>query len=365
MARGRLPMRKVKSVLGFHFEEGRSARAIATHCGLARRSVALVLDRFQASGLIWPEARDMDEEALEAALYPAPAEAAPQQEVDWAKVEKDLSGRGVTLKLLWEEWRGSHPDGMSYPTWCRRFREWRPRRDATMRQNRRPGERLFVDYAGMTVPILIDGIEHEAQVFVASMGVSGRLYAEATLSQKIEDWSASHVRCFEDMGWAPQLVVPDNIKPAVKKPSRYEPILNETYADLLEHYGVQGFPARVRRPRDKGLVEQGVLHAERWILAPLRKHVFHDLASLNRAIAAQVKKINSRPMRTAPARTATAASRASTSPTCGPCQTGAGSAHCGARTRSTPITTSPSTGTSTRCPSSISARMSTSGCGAR
>ena len=160
MARGRLPMRKAKKVLGFHFDEGRSARAIATHCGLARRSVALVLEHFAASGLSWPEARDLDDEALEAALYPAPREA-PTEDADWAKVEKDLSGRGVTLKLLWEEWREDHPDGMSYVTWWR-FREWRPRRDATMRQNRRPGERLFVDYAGMTVTILIDGTEHQA-----------------------------------------------------------------------------------------------------------------------------------------------------------------------------------------------------------
>ena len=164
-----------------------------------------------------------------------------------------------------------------------------------MRQNRRPGERLFVDYAGMTVPLLVDGKEHEAQVFVASMGVSGRLYAEATLSQKIDDSCASHVRCFEDMGWLPQAVVTDNIKAAVKDPSRFEPVLNETYADLLDHYGVQGFPARVRRPRDKGAVEQGVLHVERRVLAPLRKHVFHDLAALNRTIAAQVRKINARP----------------------------------------------------------------------
>ena len=295
MARGRLPMRKVKKVLGFHFDEGRSARVIATHCGIARRSVASVLERFAASGLNWPAARDMADEALEAALFPAPAQAAPQQNVDWAKVEKDLSEQGVTLKLLWDEWRETHPDGMSYPTWCRRFREWRPCRDATMRQNRRPGERLFVDYAGMTIPIMLDGVEHQAQVFVASMGVSGRLYAEATLTQKIDDWCASHVRCFEDMGCVPQVVVPDNIKPAVIKPSRYEPILNETYADLLEHYDVQGFPARVRKPRDKALVENGVLNAERWILAPLRKRVFHDLASLNRAIAAQVRKFNSRP----------------------------------------------------------------------
>ena len=243
-------MRKVKKILSFHFYEGRSARAIATHCGLARRSVAQTLERFAASGLDWAETCDMGEEALELALY-RKSRASDWPEVDWAAVEKDLSGRGMTLMLLWEEWRETHPDGMSYPTWCRRFREWRPRRDVTMRQNRRPGERLFVDYAGMTAPLLVEGVEHEAQVFVASIGVSGRLYAEATLTQKIEDWCASHVRCFEDMGWAPQLVVPDNIKPAVRQPSRYEPVLNKTYADLLEHYGVQGLPARqgTRRTR--------------------------------------------------------------------------------------------------------------------
>ena len=294
MARGRLPMRKVRKVLAYHFDEGRGARSIAVHCGLSRRSVAQTLERFAASGLSWPEAGALDDAALEEALYRR-SHAAQCPEVDWAAVEQALSGRGVTLRLLWEEWRETHPDGMSYPTWCRRFRQWRPRRDVTMRQNRHPGERLFVDYAGMTAPVVIDGKAHQAQVFVASMGVSGRLYAEATLSQKIDDWCASHVRCFEDMGWAPQVVVPDNIKAAVIKPSRYEPVLNETYADLLDHYGVEGFPARARKPRDKALVENGVLHGERWILAPLRNRVFHDLASLNRAIAVQVGKINARP----------------------------------------------------------------------
>ena len=231
MAQKRLPMRKVRKIPQFHFDEGRSARAIATHCGLARRSVAQTLARFAASGLNWPEAAGMDDAALEAALYPARQVRPADEDVDWAKVEKDLSGCGVTLKLLWEEWRETHPDGMSYVTWCRRFREWRPATDVTMRRNRRPGERLFV----------------------ASMGVSGRAYAEATLSQKIDDWCNSHVRCLEDMGRAPQVAVPDNLKAAVRKPSRHEPVLNETYADLLEHYGIEGLPARVKRPRDKSL----------------------------------------------------------------------------------------------------------------
>ena len=295
MAQKRLPMRKVRKILQFHFDEGRSARAIATHCGLARRSVGQTLERFAASGLNWPEAAGMDDAALEAALYPARQVRPADEDVDWAAVERDLSGRGVTLKLLWEEWRETHPDGMSYVTWCRRFRDWRPGGEVTMRQNRRPGERLFVDYAGMTIPVFLDGIGHDAQLFVASMGVSGRAYAEATLSQKIDDWCGSHVRCLEDMGWAPQVAVPDNVKAAVKNPSRYEPVLNETYADLLEHYDIEGLPARVNRPRDKALVENGVLIVERRVLAPLRNHVFHDLSSLNRAIADRVRELNGKP----------------------------------------------------------------------
>ncbi|MDE0226028.1 MAG: IS21 family transposase [Gammaproteobacteria bacterium] len=288
-------MRKVKKTLAFHFGEGRSARTIATHCGIARRSVMQTLERFAASGLSWPEAAGMDDAALEAALYPARRTRPADEGVDWAKVEEELSGRGAALKLLREEWRETNPGGMSYATWWRRFRDWRPRRDATMRQNRRPGERLFVDYAGMTVPLFLDGVERRAQVFVASMGVSGRACAEATLSQNIDDWCNSNIRCFEAMGRAPQAVVPDNIKAAVKRPSRYEPVLNETYADLLGHCGVPGQPARVGKPRDKGLVENGVPPVERQVPAPLRNHVFHDPASLNRAIAARVRKINRKP----------------------------------------------------------------------
>ena len=199
-------MRKVKKVLEYHFDAGRSQRDIAMHCGLARRSVALVVERFEAYGLSWPEAREMDESSLEAALYPPPSPK-PPEDVDWSEVEAALSGRGVTLKLLWEEWHAVHPDGMSYPTWCRRFRTRHPERAATMRQVRRPGERLFVDYAGMTVAVMTEGVSREAQVFVASIGVSGLIHAEATPTQKIDDWCASHVRCFEAMGCVPQAVV--------------------------------------------------------------------------------------------------------------------------------------------------------------
>ena len=204
--------------------------------------------------------------------------------MDWAAIEKDLSGRGVTVKLLWEAWRETRPDGMSYVTWCRRFREWRPCKEVTMRQNCRPGERPFIDCAGMTVPVIMDGVAHAAQLFVALKGVSGRICAEAALSQKIEDWCNSRVHCFEDMGLAPQVAVPGNLKAAVTKPSRHEPVLNETCADLLGHCGTQGLPAQVKKSREKHSRSTNSL-AERRVQAPPCNHVFHDLALLNRAVA--------------------------------------------------------------------------------
>ena len=188
------------------------------------------------------------------------------------------------------------PDGMSYPTWCRRFREWRPCRDATMRQNRRPGERLFVDYAGMTIPIMLDGVEHKAQVFVASVGVSGRLYVEATLTQKIDDWCASHVRCFEDMGLraagggARQHQARGDQALALRARSsmRPTPICSNTMTSRASRRA-----GRNRATRLSSKTECSMRSAGSW--RPLRKRVFHDLASLNRAIAALVRKFNSRP----------------------------------------------------------------------
>ena len=245
---GKVADEKGKEDLAFHFYEDRNARAIATHCGLARRSVAQTLERFAASGRDWAEACDMDKDVLEGSalsLIPGFGLAGGGLGGDRERPvrpwhDADAAVGGMARGIRRDELSDLVPPvpGM------------RPRRDVTMRQNRRPGERLFVDYAGMTAPLLVDGVEHEAQVFVASMGVSGRLYAEATLTQKIEDWCASHVRASRT--WAGRRSwCSGQLKSAVTQPSRYEPVLNETYADLLEHFGVQGLPARVRRPRDK------------------------------------------------------------------------------------------------------------------
>ena len=161
---------------------------------------------------------------------------------------------------------------------------------------------MFVDYAGPTVDIVdpATGEAHPAQIFVAVLGASNYTFAEATHSQKLEDWTASHVRAFEYFRGAPELVVPDNLKSGVKKACRYEPLINDTYREMLAHYGTCALPARPGRPQDKAKVEAGVQIVERWILARLRKRAFHSLLELNLAIRELLGELNRKPFQKLP-----------------------------------------------------------------
>jgi transposase len=217
---------------------------------------------------------------------------------NWAGVQKELKAhKGVTLQLLWKEYRERHPDdAYSRSRFCELYREWREAVDVTMRQDHVAGEKLFVDYAGVTVPITdpATGKIRHAQVFVAVLGASNYTYAEATWSQQLRDWIASHVRAFAFFGGVPQLVIPDNLKAGVTSPCYYEPDLNRTYQDLAEHYGIAVAPSRVRRPQDKASAEKGVQQIEREILAPLRHVAFFSLAELNREIRRLLSEHNER-----------------------------------------------------------------------
>ncbi len=166
-----------------------------------------------------------------------------------------------------------------------------------MRHDHRAGEKLFVDYAGQTVELVNrkTGEIHNTQVFIAVMGASNYTYAEATLSQKIEDWIGSHVRAFTYFGGIPEVVVPDNLKSGVTKTCLYEPDINPTYNDLATHYNTVIIPARPGKARDKAKAEAGVLLVERWILARLRNHTFFSLAHLNREIGKLLKILNDKP----------------------------------------------------------------------
>ena len=296
-------MRKIHLVLRLFFAAQLSIRAIARSINASPSTVGDYIRRAQVAGLSWPLPEGLDERALEAKLFPPPAPRhTPRPLPDWAGLHQELRRKGVTLALLWHEYKGAHPEGVQYSWFCERYRAWAQHIDVVMRQEHRAGEKLFLDYAGHCVPVVDreTGELHEAQIFVAVLGASNYTFAEATWSQSLPDWCASHVRALRFFGGAPELLVPDNLRSAVSKPHRYEPDTNPTYQDLAEHYAMAILPARVRRPRDKAKVEAGVLLVERWILAALRNRTFFSLAELNAAIAELLQRLNERPFKKLP-----------------------------------------------------------------
>ena len=298
----RVSMRRVREMLRLKYEAGASDRAIARSIGVARSTVRLCLDRVAGAGLAWPLPETLTDGALEALLFAGAGAMMGQRrksEPDWPLVHRELRRPGVTLMLLWEEYRATSPGGYGYSRWCELYRAWEGRLSPTMRQVHPAGERLFVDFAGQTVEVMdpATGEIRAAQIFVAVLGASNLTYAEATWTQTLPDWIGAHMRALEFIGGVPRQIVPDNLRSGVLRANWYEPGLNPTYTDLAAHYGTAILPARVRRPRDKAKVEAGVLVVERWILARLRHRRFTSLAALNAAIAELLESLNNRPMR--------------------------------------------------------------------
>jgi transposase len=299
----RVSMRRVREILRLKYQCGASDRAIAVAIGVARSTVRLCLNRVAAAGLIWPLPVTLSEPGLEALLFAPVGGSRPgirhRAEPDWTAIHHELRRPGVTLLLLWEEYRTIHTDGYGYSRWCELYRSWESRLSPTMRQAHPAGERLFVDYAGHTVDV-VDGSTGElrpAQVFVAVLGASNYTYAEASWTQSLPDWIGSHVRALTFLDGVPRQIVPDNLRAGVLRANWHEPGINPTYRDLAAHYGTAILPTRVRKPRDKAKVEAGVLVVERWILARLRNQRFFSLTELNAAIATLVIDLNARPMR--------------------------------------------------------------------
>jgi transposase len=290
-------MRKIKEILRLKYACGLSERQIAESCRLGKTTVGEYLQRAEAVGLSWPLPADLDEEALEARLFARPLPPPSRVLPDWAEVQRELKRKGVTRFLLWQEYKERHPEGIAYPTFTVLYRQWAGKLDVVMRQEHKAGEKLFVDYAGMTLPITDPGTGEvrQGQVFVATLGASNYTYAEVSLTQNLEDWLASHRRALEFFGGVPELVVPDNLKVGVKSPCRYEPEANPSYAELAAHYGFAVLPARVRKPRDKAKVETGVQIVERRILAPLRDRSFFSVGEANKSVWELLASLNEQP----------------------------------------------------------------------
>jgi transposase len=292
-------MRKIREVLRLKCEARLSDEEVARAVGSARSTVQECLRRARAAGLGWPLPPELDEEALHARLYQRSVPLSRTPQPDFAHIHAELKRAGVTRLLLWQEYKAERSDGWQYSVFCDQYRRWLATQDIVLRQNHIPGDKVFLDYAGQTVPIVdrATGEESPAQVFVAVLGASSYTYAEATWTQALDDWLGSQRRAFEDFGGVPRAGVPDNLKSAVTKAHRYDPALNPSYQDFAEHYGVAILPARVRKPRDKAKVEVGVQVVERWILARLRNRTFFSLGELNAAIRELVAELNARPFK--------------------------------------------------------------------
>jgi transposase len=299
MAMRRLAMRKLREILRLKWDCEVSDRDVAKSCGVARSTVSDCKHRATAAGLSWPLPTDMDDGALEARLYPPHPGARERQLPDFPNVHREMSRRGVTLQLLWLEYRQQHGEAAyQYSQYTVLYRQWQQKLDVVMRQSHRAGEKTFIDFAGQTLGLTNPetGEVKQAQIFVATLGASTYTYAEALADQSIDSWTHAHINTFKYFEGVTAVLVPDNLKAGVNKACFYEPEINPTYTDLAEHYATAVIPARVRKPRDKSKVENGVLQVERWVLAPLRNHKFFSLHEMNAAILERLDWLNHRPL---------------------------------------------------------------------
>lgn len=297
-------MRQVREVLRLKFASNLPIREIARRVGVAPSTVRTALERFAGTGLTWPLPDDVSDGRLEEALFRGSGSKQGHRrhaEPDWAALHREMKRKHVTLSILWEEYIAENPTGYRYSWFCELYRAWEAKLPVTMRQSHAAGEKLFVDYVGDTVPVIIDrltGEIREAQIFVAVLGASSLTYAQATWTQTVPDWIDAHCRALAMIGGVPHLLVPDNTKAAVIRACYYDPQVNRTYAEMAVHYDTAILPARPRKPRDKAKVEACVLIVERWLLGRLRHRQFHGLAELNAAIGDMLIQLNDqRPLR--------------------------------------------------------------------
>ena len=292
-------MRKTTEILRLKHEVGLTHRQIARSCGLTHPTVSKYLERAQRAGLVWPLPEDVDEEQLQALLFPETDDgqrsSRPLPDMDY--IHKELRRAHMTLQLLWEEYRDDHPNGYSYTQFCEYYKRWKAPLEVTLRQRHVAGEKTFLDWAGKTMTWTdpTTGELHTAYLFVAVLGASSYTFAEAFADQKLDSWIEAHIHMAQFYDGVTRLWVPDNAKTGVVKPCYYEPQIHDTYQEVADHYGTAILPTRTHAPRDKAKVESAVLNAERRIIARLRDQTFFSLAELNEAIRRCLADLNARP----------------------------------------------------------------------
>ena len=302
MAQERLTMRKIKEILRLKYESKLSNRAIAGACNVSNSTVGEYLRRAGLAGIEWPLGEVCEEELYEK-LFPEKKVAIPERTSpmpNWEEVHREKRKKGVSLQLLWQEYKAVYPHGYQYSQYCEHYRRWKKSRiEPSYRTDHIGGEQMQVDYTGLKIPITNPqtGKVSQASVFVAILPASNYTYAEAQPCENQCNWNNGHVRALEFFGGVVKIIVPDNLKTGITKPNYYDPDVNLAYQELAEYYRFAVLPTRIRKPKDKGKVENGVQNVERWVIAPLRKRKFFSIHEANQAIKEQVEKLNTKEMK--------------------------------------------------------------------
>lgn len=282
----RFCVKLVREVLYLKFKEGKSHREIARLQSTSKDTVNTYVSRAEVAGIVSIEILNQtSDDALYEIIFPHPIKTGKAIGIDYDWIHKELARPNVTLMLLWKELSAKSEKFYQYSRFCELYREWEKSREITLRIPHKAGQKLFVDYAGTTVPVIVNrktGETQDAQIFIACLGVSQLTYVEASWSQGSRDFIHSHIRAFEFFGGIPEMLVPDNLKSAVNVASKYEPEINQSYRAMAKYYGTTVVPARAYRPKDKAKVENAVLIASRWILARLRDQKFFPLMNLTK-----------------------------------------------------------------------------------
>jgi len=299
MARKRIGMKKIRDVIRLRSTTELSERQIGRALSISRPVVAKYWNGFQASGLTYEQIAEMaDSELLRMVEKPKGGKSVRYREMaqQFPHIVVELKRKGVTLQLLWQEYKEEHPDGYQYSQFCLHFQSWKNASEVRMHIKHKAGDKVFVDYAGQKWPITDPktGKEKLVEVFVAILGASGLTYAEATTSQEKQEWIRSNERALWYFGGVVAAIVPDNLRSAVSRSDPYEPGINPTFDDFAEYYDTVIIPARVRKYRDKALVENAVQLVYQRIYAPLRNRTFYSLEELNEAIGELLEEHNNK-----------------------------------------------------------------------
>lgn len=296
MAPPTMDIRMIKDVLRLKLHGGLSHEAIARSLSVSKGVVAKYVALAGAAGLgTWQVVEPLGLVELERRLFGASCEQRRVVRPDFGRIHIELRRKGMTLTLLWEEYRQANEGERTwgFTQFCEHYKAYARTLKRSMRQQHRAGEKLFVDYAGPTLALADGG---RGQVFVAAMGASSYTFACVTADQTMRSWLASIGKALRFMGGVPQMIVPDNARALIADPNRYEPRVNDTVLDFARHHDVSILPARPYSPQDKGKVESAVQVVERWIMARLRHERLADVAAADEAVAALLPMLNGRPM---------------------------------------------------------------------